>query len=247
MDKNVYEEFFLKEETFWWFKGTRKIIFSLLDNYLNNSRPTILDIGCGTGIVAKELEKYGTVYGVDKSRIAVDYCRKRGLDNIIESNAVSLPFEDAAFDLILCLDVLEHISNEEDAVSEILRVLKKDGLVIVNVPAFNLLWSEHDEAVNHCRRYGMSSIKKLFKKFDFSVLRSSYYNTILFPLIALIRIGKRTIKKFINKNNTQKTDISNLPGFINNILLAIMNIEKIILKRFTLPFGLSIFLILQKN
>ena len=97
------------EESHWWFKGKRKIIFSQLEDFLHGKKiARILDIGCGTGIMMKTFKSYGAVYGVDIERTALNFCLKRGLGNIAQSNATSLPFKSNSFDIVGVFDVLYH-------------------------------------------------------------------------------------------------------------------------------------------
>lgn len=246
MEKYTYEEMYINEDDYWWFVGTRNIIFTQIGKFIGNKNNlTILDIGCGTGIVIKRLEEYGNVFGIDISSEAISFCRKRGIKNIIKADTTNLPFNDNTFDLITVLDVLEHIKHEGVAISEIYRVLKKNGKAIVTVPAFNFLWSDHDIALHHFRRYNIRNIKYKFLKNNFIVLNASYYNMILFPFIVIIRSLKKIFKKS-KKYKEKRTDILHLPRIINQVLIFLLNIEAIILRKVTFPVGVSIFLFLQK-
>ncbi len=246
MEKFAYEEMFENEENYWWFVGTRNIIFTQINKFIGkNNNLTILDIGCGTGIVIKRLEKYGKVFGIDTSDESIGFCKKRGIKSAIKADAANLPFNDNTFDLITVLDVLEHIKNEEIAISEIYRVLKNNGKVIVTVPSYNFLWSDHDIVSHHFRRYRIGNVRYKFLKNNFTILKASYYNMILFPFIAIIRLFKNLFKKLI-RYNKKGTDISNLPRALNQVLLFLLNIEASILRKVTLPVGVSILLVLQK-
>ena len=246
MEKFAYAEVFKNEENHWWFIGTRNIIFTQIDKYIGKTNNLkILDIGCGTGIVIKRMEKYGKVVGIDMSDESLGFCKVRGIKSVIKADATNLPFDDNTFDLITALDVIEHIKNEDLVISEISRVLKNNGKVIATVPAFNFLWSDHDIVSHHFRRYSIGNIKHRFLKNNFTILKASYYNLILFPFIVIIRLLKKLFKKLI-KYNKKETDISYLPRPINQILIFILNMEAIILKKINLPFGVSIILVLQK-
>lgn len=246
MEEYTFEEMYKNENNYWWFVGTRNIIFSQINKFFgNNNDLKILDIGCGTGIVIKRLEKYGNVFGMDISDKAISFCNKRGIKNIIKANAIKLPFNNNTFDLITILDVLEHIENEEAAISETYRVLKSNGVAVITVPAFCFLWSDHDIALHHFRRYGIRDIKNKLLKNNFKILFASHYNMFLFLPIAFIRLVNNIFKKSKNVSE-KKTDISHLPKIINQALMFLLNTEAKLLKKIVFPAGVSIILVLQK-
>jgi len=246
MEEFTYKEIFDSEENHWWFVGTRNIFFSQIDKYVNkNNKIRILDIGCGTGIVIKRLEKYGYTFGIDISEDAIRFCRKRGLENIIKAEATQIPFNNNAFNLITIFDVLEHIKFDSIAISEVYRVLKKDGIAIVSVPANKFLWSCHDEVLHHYRRYSKEEIKGKILKCNFKILKISYYNFFLFTFIFIFRLFKKVFYK-IKKEKAVKTDIICVPKFINSFLIFILNIECKIISKINIPFGVSILAVIRK-
>ncbi|MDD3461617.1 MAG: class I SAM-dependent methyltransferase [Mesotoga sp.] len=243
MEKITYEQLYLNEESHWWFIGTRNIIFDFIaQNIKNKQNIKILDIGCGTGIVLKKLEKIGACYGIDISEEAILFCKKRKLKNVYKANAENLPFINESFDLITVLDVLEHIKNPQNVLNEINRILKNDGIAIITVPAFKFLWSSHDKMLHHITRYDKSELFKVLKTCNFNISRISYYNFFLFPIIAGIRISKKLFKI-----DSKTTDVKKTGKIFNDILISILNFESKILKKFNLPFGVSIIAIIKKT
>ena len=247
MEIYTYKEMYLNEEHHWWFAGTRNILFSIMDKFVRKDKNIkILDIGCGTGIVMKKLESYGEAFGIDISDEAILFCAKRGIKNIFKADAAKLPFENNNFDLITSFDVLEHIDKPVIALKEIYRVLNINGIAIISVPAYKFLWSSHDEALHHVTRFTISELKELILLNNFEILKISYFDFFLFPIIALVRIIKNISQKIMNKNIKQ-TDLKNTSGLFNKILISILNLEAKILKKINFPYGVSILAIIKKK
>jgi ubiquinone/menaquinone biosynthesis C-methylase UbiE len=201
---------------------------------------SILDIGCGTGALMKELAVYGTVSGVDFSDTAIAFCRDRGLTSVQKSDVRQLSFAANTFDVVLALDVLEHVPNDAHAISEILRVLKPSGVLIVFVPAFMSLWGITDIISQHYRRYRLPELVALFKNHNTRLLRKSYFNTFLFLPIATIRFVTRICNIHMDSENYVGGTIT------NSLCYLIFNCERILLRWVTLPFGVSCYVVIQK-
>jgi len=231
MRQEELEDMYNLEKEHWWFKSKRKIIKYFIKKY---GKPgSLLDIGCGTGITLLELKDSFEVFGVDSSKIALEFCKKRGLKNLKLSPAEKLPFKDESFDNILALDMLEH-TDDELVLKEIYRVLKKDGTLIVTVPALQMLWTKHDEIFQHKRRYNKKELKEKLIKYNFKIQKLSYWNFILFPLAI--------IYKFINK----KSHIQPAPKYLNKLLTAGLSIDNFFIKFINLPYGVSLIGIFKK-
>src|SRR5712691_3232824 len=144
------------EDQHWWYVGRRRIIASWVENVcreIGKQRPRILDVGCGTGANLQMLAEFGAAEGVDVSTEALDFCRARGLAEVKQGEAESLPFEDASFDLVTGLDVVEHLDDDIAGLSEMRRVLRPEGRAVLFVPAFMFLWGVQDDISHHRRRY----------------------------------------------------------------------------------------------
>ena len=138
--------------------------------------------------------------------------------------------DDEKFDIILMMDVLEHIENDKDTLLQIKSHLNEGGYLFLSVPAYQFLWSAHDEINMHYRRYSRPRIKFLMEKTGFRIVTVSYWNIFVFPVIALIRILRKNSKVKIEKPNKA----------ISFLLYNILLIENYLLKKTDLPFGLSI-------
>ena len=152
----------------WWFYSKRELLGRLLKN-LDMKFENILDAGCGTGQTLLFLKKFCPCYGCDIVRQALEFCRNNGLNNLVRCDLENTGFRDERFDVITSLDVLEHIEDPEKVLAEFKRILKKNGKVIITVPAFKFLWSQHDEALSHLRRYEKEDLIELVNDAGFRV------------------------------------------------------------------------------
>jgi len=231
--KSLYNLHSQLENRHWWFRARQKIILALIDKFFLSCKGLkILDAGCGTGEFIPLLEKHGQVYGIDNSQEAIKICKNRGFQ-AKRGSLLSVPFSDGFFDLTLALDVIEHIDNDLIALRELKRVTKPDGLILITVPAYQFLWSAHDLAHHHKRRYSSKILKNKLKEAGFEILKLSYFNTILSPII----ISLRLIKKLIH---SKKPDIGTVNPLLNYLLKLLFYIEAPIIKYFNLPFGISL-------
>ena len=223
------------EKDHWWYKSRLKLVTSIVGRV---GYGKILDLGAGTGMLSLELQNRGyEVWALDPSPEAIGFCVKRGVKNASVGGAEKLPFSDAFFDMVLMLDVLEHISDEQAPINEINRVLKPGGRMVITVPAFKILWSKWDEKIGHYRRYTLKSFSGLFNNWKTEKL--TYFNTFLFLPILLAR----KILKFIHTDERLKGENK----IVNHILYAIFYVETKILKYIDLPFGVSCLGIFSKS
>jgi 2-polyprenyl-3-methyl-5-hydroxy-6-metoxy-1,4-benzoquinol methylase len=180
------------ENTYWWFRGKQFLVEMLLKKHLDNNRSNmILDIGTGTGAILELLQRYGDAYGVDVSTVAIQMLAKTGHTSIVRSDAEkAIPFKSATFSIITCLDVLEHLENDRFLLDEMVRVCKPNGVMLITVPAMGLLWSNHDVALHHKRRYTKRQLLRQIGPVHCNVIKASYFNASLFVPIAAVRILK---------------------------------------------------------
>lgn len=189
-------------------------------------------------------KKLGTVYGIDISQRAIDFCKKRGLNNVSISEVEKMEQDDQTFDIITCLDVLEHVVNPIDALAEMKRVLKDRGSIIITVPAFKVLWSQHDEALCHLRRYEKESLVHDLQEAGLKINRVGYFFFLSFFIVAPIRI----IRKFLLSDSKRHSDTTTLPPkILNEFLKFLFMVELKISTNFKLPFGTTLYAIVSKQ
>lgn len=242
MEDVHHETIYRTERTHWWYQVRRAMIHDILRKYYP-SRPhlSILDVGCGTGALLQELNQYGTVTGIDFSQKAVDFCKARGNTNVSVGSALSIPHPDNAFDVVLALDVIEHIENDRGAIAELYRVVKPGGIVVIFVPAFMFLWGVTDVRSQHYRRYTKPELRSKLKGQGFRIVRTSYFNTFLFPLIATLRLTVRALGIKMESEN----ELGN--PFIDSIFRNIFLFESKLLRHMNMPFGVSTLAISTKK
>jgi 2-polyprenyl-3-methyl-5-hydroxy-6-metoxy-1,4-benzoquinol methylase len=246
MDRSFYKNYFKIEKEHWLMKIRRTIVQDSLDRYLGKApkHTKLLDFGCGSGIFVEELEKAGfDAHGVDISDEAVRFGALQGIKNLSVIDSHKINFSDNTFDVVLSMDVLEHLEDEEWALKEIERILKPNGIFVVMVPAYMFLWGVQDEVAHHYRRYTKGSLLKVVRdKTKLKTVRSSYFNTFLFAPIAIVRLVSRL---FNIKGRESDFDLNS--PMLNKILFSIFNFERKILKKINFPFGVSILALFKKN
>ncbi len=229
---------------FWWFQGRRDLFKAILKMGIKEKVDFGVDLGCGPmtneNLYDDFAENWVSLdYSVESFKKVED--GKSSLKII--GNLLKTPLKDSSFDLILLLDVLEHIENEDEALGETYRILKKEGLVLVSVPAFKLLWSHHDNQAGHKRRYTKKEILEVAKRNNLEVKFSTYFNSSFFVPIFIIRRILRLLPK-----GDKKLEIDLSPEFVDNFFYFILRIENFInVKLFRIPFGTSVVALLRKR
>jgi SAM-dependent methyltransferase len=237
MQEHTYPILFEVEGAHWWFVGRRKIIAGFIEEIcqeIGKRRPRILDVGCGTGANLQMLSSFGVAEGVDISPEALDFCRARGLSKVKEGAIESLPFEDASFDLVTGLDVIEHLDDDVAGLREVLRVLRPGGRAFFFVPAFMFLWGVQDDISHHRRRYTVPELKQRLVEAGFEVERATYANiTFFFPTL----IG-RLLMRLTGLRPASESHIN--IAALNGVFGRILGAESGWLKKRGLPLGVSI-------
>jgi len=244
---NEYQKLNNFENFYWWHVGRREIIKSLLSRIPLNKNSQILEVGCGTGGNLEILSKFGKVIGLDNSKDAIEFSRKKGFENCILGEAENVNYPDESFDLIAALDLLEHIDNEQKVLKEFYRVLKKGGYFLITVPAYQFLWSEHDEALFHKRRYILSDLKKKLLGANFNIVWASHFIVFTAPAFFIYRMLRKVFSDGNKLKEHKMTDYLVLPDFLNNFLISLLKFETFLSKYITFPFGISIACIAKKQ
>jgi SAM-dependent methyltransferase len=256
MQQHTYAIMDRVEDKHWWFVGRRAILESFLRQIVANltseqksTEPAeagtpnairILDVGCGTGANLEMLSQFGKAEGVDVSDDALEFCRSKGL-TVQKGLAEKLPFDDGSFDVTTALDVVEHLDDDIAGLKEMFRVTKNGGYSLIFVPAFMWLWGVQDDISHHRIRYTKSQIIERLKEAGFSIERATYANWTFFaPILAGRTLMKLTGIKPESENNV---NVSALNGVFGKLFSA----ERLWLKNFNFPFGVSIVVVAKKN
>jgi SAM-dependent methyltransferase len=224
---------------FFWFKAKLKLIDVVLAKLRSEKELKILSVGCGTGEEIKVLRDYGKVYAIDIEAKALalvpdELCEEKRLADVCR-----IPYTDDFFDLAVSFDILEHVKDDVRAVREISRVLKDDGFFVFTVPAFRFLFSSHDRALQHFRRYNKKILRERLRAFR--RIEMGFWMSFLFLPVAVMRLIRR------NKS-VDRIHYRALPPLVNNLLYRLLQLENWLIEhRIPLPVGTTIYGIFQNQ
>ena len=242
MEPREYGILYRVEEEHWWYRALHKsILHALKEISAQRSNLHVLDAGCGTGLLLQKLQQRSRATGIDFSELAVKFCHQRRLSRVARASVQKLPFVNQTFDAITSADVLYHkgVSNEQQALAEFHRVLKPDGALILNLPAFEFLRSSHDRAIHTERRYTKAQVRHMLESAGFRIQKLYYRNSLLFPLVALIRI-------FRKGKADSDSDVVMPSKIVNETLAKILSVDDWLARKIPFPAGVSIFCVARK-
>jgi SAM-dependent methyltransferase len=232
-------------DTHWWYRGRRRIVAGELERLDLTPGCQVLDAGCGAGQTLDDLAELGSVecaQGVDTSPEAVSAAQARGHLDVQVSDVESLPHDDGAFDLVTCLDVIEHTPDDRATFAELYRVTRPGGYLLVTVPAYQLLWSSHDVANNHYRRYRLSTLAAAASEAGWRLERRTYFNSFMLPPAALVRLARRS-----RAHANERSDLQLTPRRLNPLLELPLRVEAALIRLgVRLPAGLSLLAVFAK-
>lgn len=243
MGPDEYKFMYKLENHHWWFVSRRRLAMHIVKSFPFIS-PKILDVGCGTGGNLLFFSKVGQAFGLDISEKAVDFCKRRGLKNVALSSAEKIKYPDNTFDIVTCFDLLEHVVDTTEVLSEMKRVLKDDGGIVITVPAFRILWSQHDEALCHLRRYEKEALLYDLEEAGLKVEKIGYFFFTSFFVVAPIRVMRRFL---VSKGKKQSDTTTLPPRFLNELLKILFSIEIKIADKIGLPFGTTLYAVVSKR
>ncbi|MDZ7269816.1 MAG: class I SAM-dependent methyltransferase [candidate division KSB1 bacterium] len=248
MEDRHYLLFNEVQDSHWWFQARNRIMRTLLAEHLcdrqTRSRPAglaLLDVGCGTGAMLPMLREFGAVTGVEISSQAVTLCRQRGHHRVFLDSDPA--WQQTRYDVLTFFDVLEHVDDDAATLAHYLRWLQPHGLVVITVPAFMWLWSEHDEINQHRRRYNKTHLRRLLQVTRLQPFRLSYYNSLLFLPIAGLRLLQKALPA---RRQPPRSDFEKLCS-ANRCLEAIFAAERFWLRRHSAPLGLSLLCLAKRG
>lgn len=229
------------EDEHWWFVARRKIIRKLLETLGLSEDCRILEVGCGTGGNLDVLGKFGSVTGVELESIAAQMARARDIAPVYTGGLPDdLPELSENFDLICLFDVIEHIEDDESSLQALKKRLNSNGKIVITVPAFPFLWSQHDDENHHHRRYRRRDISRLAETAKMNVEYMSYFNFWLFPPVAALRLFRK-----IWPYRESWKDMSKPGDGLNRLLESVFASERHMVGKFSLPFGISLIAVLS--
>lgn len=248
MESVEYEKLSEYEASYWWYRGLQAILVDTVGRLRLGPLVRIFDAGCGTGknldVLVKDVS--GAAFGCELSGHAAKYWSHNGIVRYCLASVNSIPFVDGAFDVVVTVDVLCCQEVEEAAaLHELWRVVRKGGYLIIVVPAYQWLLSEHDRAVHSVRRYTIRRLARLLEQPSARVVRTTYLFPSLFPFIA----SYRSVRNWIaggNGRNPPRSDLHRLPSVLNALLYGIALVEGRLLRMMNFPFGSSVLMVVKK-
>jgi len=235
MDAREYKRLAEHEEWYWWHRARQMIVHRVLRRHAP-AAARILDLGCGTGATTASLRGFGPVLGLDVGREALVRARERNLP-VVRSSAARLPVPPGAFDVVVALDVLEHLDDDVAAAREIRLALAPGGLLLATVPAYSWLWSNHDIALGHRRRYARRQLLEVLERAGFDVERCSYVMSAILPAAAAVRLAERLRPR---ARRPPESGYLPVPSLLNSLLSHLVGLDGYLVRWLNLPFGLSV-------
>lgn len=223
----------------WWFIGRRAILLAEMARWLPRRRCRVAELGCGSGGLLEALGRFGSAVGVEADPALLETARQRGLDCRPGSLPSDVPLPSGEWDAVCLFDVLEHLDDESAALGACRRLLAAGGLLFVTVPAYSWLWSRHDELLGHRRRYTAPRLRRVVEAAGLLVERVSYFNALLAAPIIAVRLLRRALRR-------DGHDLSRPPAPLNRLLAAVFSAEARLLRRRSLPFGVSLLLVARR-
>lgn len=226
----------------WWTVSRDRILSEFIKSLEIPCEGNILQLGTGTGNFLSNLG-FTDKFGIDIYKYPEPY----NYFTFIQADVNELPLKENKIDLLLMVDLLEHIEDDKRLIKDCFRILRKNGKMIIFVPSLQVLWSDWDEINMHFRRYTSGQLEKLIENCSakYKVLKKSYVNFFLLPSILIIRIIQKMIKRVRSSYNSSAVRPPHM--IINSIFRFIFSSEMLFLKYLDFPIGTSYILILEKR
>jgi SAM-dependent methyltransferase len=239
VEAEIYRAMAALEESHWWFCSRRVIVRSLIERLKLPPDAVIFEPGCGTGGNFAMLSEFGRVYAMEPDPDACAFARARGIATVERGELPdSIPFGDLKADLIVMTDVLEHLEQDRESLEALRAHLTDGGHFIATVPAFPWLWSEQDVILHHRRRYTAPVLRSLMEITGFKIELLTYYNFVLFPLIAGVRLAQRLLPP-----GSHKSELKEHSPLVNSLLLRLFSSERYVIDRLSMPIGTSLLVV----
>jgi SAM-dependent methyltransferase len=223
----------------WWFRGRQAVILAEMARRLPSRPARIAELGCGSGGLLEALGRLGPAVGVESDPLLRAAARARGLDVRPGALPDDIPLAPGECDAVCLFDVLEHVADEAAALRASARLLRPGGRLFVTVPAYQWLWSRHDQVLGHHRRYTAGRLRRALAGAGLAVERLTYFNTLLAPAVVAVRWAGRLLGR-------EAHDLRRPPAALNSLLARLFALEAPLLRLGRFPFGISILAVARR-
>jgi SAM-dependent methyltransferase len=240
MTEDELQAMMAADDRHWWYRGRRRVLRAAIGRLPLAPGARLLDAGCGSGRMLDELARYGRVTGVDLSSEAVASARARGHE-VVRAAIEAMPFDEGTFDLVSCLDVIEHTPDDLATLAELRRVTRPGGLLVATVPAYQALWSWHDEVNRHYRRYDATQLRAAACAAGWDVVGDTHFNALLLGPAVAVRLAQR------RRTSHARSDLALTPRALDRLLELPLRLEsRVVAAGVRLPAGLSLLAVLRR-
>jgi len=249
MESGLYKTFSLVEDQHWWFSARRKFIRRLIERFVVTGPPGgYCEIGCGTGGNLSMLAETGTLDAVEMDAYGLECASARAVPGVRSVSSGFLPDDlpvTGPYRAVFALDVIEHVEADAASVQSMAALLQEGGMLVITVPAYQWMWSYHDELNQHVRRYSRGELLGLVERAGLQVVYSSHLNMILSPMAILARAWEKLLGVFRKPQGSIGMEMP--AAWLNRILEAVFSLEQYVAGRVSLPFGLSIVVVATRK
>ena len=243
-----YTQYLDAARSHWWFRGREQVVQSVARPLMPHLGMLIADVGSGPGGLARAVFPDGRIVAMDVSLTPLQ--ANTSADARVVGDAARVPCRTGSVAALCAFDVLEHLDDDVGALREWHRVLMPGGWVVLTVPAYQALWSAHDDFNGHHRRYRRRALQRLLSDTGFLVRRLTYFNTVLLPAVALVRWTQRLLKSRSPQGSSSSAlgelDFQQrFPRWLERCFEGAFQLEAMWLRRHTLPAGVSICAVVQ--
>jgi SAM-dependent methyltransferase len=246
LEQEHQQRYYELGRSYWWLAGKYRIIADVVARHLPaaGKQARVLDLGCGPGNMLDYLVPHGRVHGSDFSEDALRFCSGRGFRRLFRADFHQLPLQGECFDLVTCIDVIEHLTDDRRAIAELVRVLRPGGRLVLSVPAFMFLWGDHDTMYGHQRRYTTGEVREKLQVAGLRVHKLSYFEpAFVAPLFVYRNLKKRFAR---GQALEQRDDFVQLAPTVNAALCTLIAAERFWLRYLDFPFGVTLLAVASK-
>ncbi len=235
-----------QEASHWWYQARRDLLrHALTQTALGGGEPAILDLASACGGNLPLCAEFGRTIGIDISELAMAYCKTRRVARLVQGNVQWLPFAESSFDAVVAFDIFEHLPQDVAAMREAFRVLRRGRAMVFNVPACEALFSDHDVAFDHVRRYSRAELRRKLESVGFTVEFMSHWSFFLFPMVyacrKMIKRGRAAEREVLSDfHHRVPRPVDWAFGLLSRLEVSIMK------SRGSFPWGVSLYGVCRK-